>query len=111
MSLRAAVTFGPPVYLEIVRQSRGWPIALVSGAVTLHFLIGLAIIPNLPAIYRRFGLPPVTLAASIVMAGGVVGWALAALLTGAGWSALGAVTVNAIVAPWFVAKRPLAPQS
>jgi len=109
--------YGPPVYLEIVRQSRGWPIALVSGAVTLHFLVGLAIIPNLPAIYRRFGLPLVTFAAGIVMAGGVVGWALAqtpwqlygaALLTGTGWSALGAVTVNAIVAPWFVAKRPLA---
>ncbi len=26
--------YGPPVYLEVVRQSRGWPIALISGAVT-----------------------------------------------------------------------------
>lgn len=109
--------YGPPVYLEFVRQSRGWPIALVSGAVTLHFLVGLAIIPNLPPLYRRCGLPVVTLAAGIVMAGGVLGWALAdapwqlyvaALLTGVGWSALGAFTVNAIVAAWFVAKRPLA---
>lgn len=69
--------YGPPVYLEFVCQSRGWPIALVSGAVTLHFRAGLAIIPNLPALYRRCGLPVVTLAAGIVMAGGVLGWALA----------------------------------
>ncbi|MBX4864207.1 hypothetical protein G9X64_03590 [Rhizobium sophorae] len=40
--------YGPPVYLEVVHQSRGWPIALISGAVTLHFLVGLALIPNLP---------------------------------------------------------------
>lgn len=54
---------GPPVYLEVIRQSRGWPIALVSGAVTLRFLIGLVAIPNLPALYRRFSLTAVTLLA------------------------------------------------
>lgn len=109
--------YGPPVYLEVVRQSHGWPIALVSGAVTLHFLVGLGIIPNLPVLYRRFGLPVITFAGGIVMAMGVLGWALAnapwqlyaaALLSGAGWSALGAVAINAIVSPWFVVKRPLA---
>lgn len=109
--------YGPPVYLEVVRQSRGWPIALISGAVTLHFLVGLALIPNLPGLYRRFGLPIVTVAGGVVMAIGVLGWALAnapwqlyaaAFLSGIGWSVLGAVAVNAIVSPWFAAKRPLA---
>jgi MFS family permease len=109
--------YGPPVYLEIVHHSRGWPIALVSGAVTLHFLVGLVLIPSLPALYRRFGLPVVIIAGSVIMAIGLLGWALAsapwelyvaALLSGAGWSALGAVAINAIVSPWFVAKRPLA---
>ncbi|NIJ34110.1 MFS transporter [Sphingomonas oligoaromativorans] len=109
--------YGPPVYLEVVRQARGWPIALISGAVTLHFLVGLAIIPNLPRLYRRLGLPIVTFAGAIVMAMGVLGWAVAtapwqlyvaALLSGAGWSTLGAVAVNAIVSPWFAAKRPQA---
>jgi len=109
--------YGPPVYLEIVRQSRGWPIGLISGAMTLHFLVGLALIPNLPTLYRRFGLPIVTVAGGVVMALGILGWALAsapwqlyiaALLSGAGWSAMGAVAVNAIVSPWFDAKRPLA---
>lgn len=109
--------YGPPVYLEVVRQSRGWSIALVSGAVTFHFLVGLVVIPNLPFLYRRYGLPTVTFAGGIVMAVGVSGWALAsapwqlyaaAFLSGAGWSALGAVAVNAIVSPWFSEKRPLA---
>lgn len=109
--------YGPPVYLEVVRQSHNWSIALVSGAVTLHFLVGLAVIPNLPALYLRFGLPIVTFVGGIVMAVGILGWAfannpwqlyVAALFSGIGWSALGAVAVNAIVSPWFTAKRPLA---
>jgi len=109
--------YGPPVYLEVVRQTRGWTIAMVSGAVTLHFLVGVLIIPSLPILYRRIGLPAVTFAAAICMGSGVLGWAMAgtlwqlygaAFLTGTGWSALGAVTVTDIVAPWFVSKRPLA---
>jgi MFS family permease len=109
--------YGAPVYLEVVRQSRGWPIGLISGAMTLHFLVGLAFIPNLPALYRRFGLPTVTVVGGVVMAIGLLGWALAsapwqlyvaALSSGAEWSILGAVAVNAIVCPWFAAKRPLA---
>ncbi|NKJ39549.1 MFS transporter [Rhizobium sp. SG570] len=109
--------YGPPVYLEVVHQSRGWPIAVISGAVTLHFLVGLALIPNMPRLYRRFGLPIVTFTSGVVMAAGVLGWAVAntpwqlyaaAFLSGIGWSALGAVAVNAIVSPWFAAKRPLA---
>ncbi|MCV3205669.1 MFS transporter [Mesorhizobium sp. YC-39] len=109
--------YGPPVYLEVVHQTRGWSIALISGAVTLHFLVGLALIPNLPGLYRRFGLPIVTFAGGVIMALGVLGWALAntpwqlyaaAVLSGIGWSVLGAVAINAIVSPWFAAKRPLA---
>lgn len=109
--------YGPPVYLEVIRQSHNWSIAFVSGAVTLHFLVGLIVIPNLPSLYLRFGLPIVTFVGGIVMALGILGWAfasnawqlyLAALFSGIGWSALGAVAVNAIVSPWFITKRPLA---
>jgi MFS family permease len=109
--------YGPPVYLEAVRQTRGWPIALISGAVTVHFLAGVGIIASLPALHRRFGLPAVTFAGAVMLALGVIGWAVAqapwqlyvaALLSGLGWPALGAAAVNAIVAPWFVVRRPAA---
>src|SRR3982074_1892348 len=31
--------YGPPIYLHAVQEARGWPLALVSTAVTLHFLL------------------------------------------------------------------------
>jgi hypothetical protein len=35
--------YGPPIYLHAVRAARGWPLALISAAVTAHFLIGAGI--------------------------------------------------------------------
>jgi hypothetical protein len=75
------------------------------------------VVANVPALYRRFGLPAVTVAAAILLAVGICGWAVAAepwqllaatLLSGAGWAGMGAVPVNAVVAPWFVRARPAA---
>jgi hypothetical protein len=31
---------GPAVYLHAVHEARGWPLALISTAVTTHFLVG-----------------------------------------------------------------------
>ena len=109
--------YGPPIYLQAVREARGWPLALVSTAVTVHFLIGAAVVANLPALYRRFGLAPVTRIGALLLAIGVTGWAiatspwqlfLATLFSGAGWAATGAAAINAIVSPWFVRARPAA---
>ena len=109
--------YGPPVFLHQVRAAHGWSLPLASSAVTLHFLIGTIVVANLPALYRRFGLPAVTKAGAIALALGVCGWAMAAqpwqlfaatLFSGAGWVAMGAAAVNAIIAPWFSARRPAA---
>ena len=109
--------YGPPVYLHAVQEARGWSVVLVSAAVTVHFLVGAVVVANLPALYRRFGLPRTTKAGALLLAVGVVGWAVArepwellaaTLLSGAGWVAMGAAAVNAIIAPWFVRKRPAA---
>ena len=109
--------YGPPVYLHAVQEARHWSVVLVSSAVTLHFLTGAIVVANLPRLYRRFGLPIVTKAGACLLALGVLGWAvagepwqllLATLLSGAGWVAMGAAAVNAIIAPWFVRKRPAA---
>jgi MFS family permease len=109
--------YGPPVYLHAVQETRHWSTVLVSSAVTLHFLVGAVVVANLPALYRRFGLPEVTKTGATLLALGVLGWAearepwqllLATVSSGAGWVAMGAAAVNAIVAPWFVRKRPAA---
>lgn len=109
--------YGPPVYLATVVARTGWSVALVSAAVTWHFLLGALVVANLPAAYRRFGVPRVTIAGGLALAAGVLGWALAAepwqlfaaaALSGAGWVALGAAAVNAVIAPWFVRGRPAA---
>jgi MFS family permease len=109
--------YGPPIYLLMVVQRTGWPVAFVSAAVTMHFLIGAVVVANLPRLYRRWGVPVTTFAGAVVLAMGVGGWSLAsqpwhlfaaALLSGSGWVAMGAAAVNAIVAPWFIRKRPAA---
>ncbi len=109
--------YGPPVFLSIVQSSRGWPLALVSAAVTMHFLVGAVAGANLPAIHRRFGLPVVTKAGALALAVGVAGWSLAVapwqlfaatLLTGLGWGTMSAAALNAIVSPWFMRTRPAA---
>nr|WP_280518291.1 MFS transporter [Rhizobium wenxiniae] len=109
--------YGPPIYLLMVVQRTGWPVAFVSAAVTMHFLIGAVVVANLPRLYRRWGVPVTTFAGAVVLAIGVGGWSLAsqpwhlfaaALLSGSGWVAMGAAAVNAIVAPWFIRKRPAA---
>jgi hypothetical protein len=109
--------YGPPVYLHAVRELRGWSLALVSVAVTAHFLIGAIVVANLPKLYRRFGVSAVTKAGALALGAGVTGWAVAqapwqllaaTLLSGAGWAAMGAAAVNQIVSPWFIRARPAA---
>ncbi|MFO1061365.1 MAG: hypothetical protein U1E53_30905, partial [Dongiaceae bacterium] len=109
--------YGPPIFLETVTVGRGWPVGLVSAAVTVHFLAGALLVANLPRLHARFGLPAVTRAGACSLALGLAGWAAAAqpwqlfpaaLLSGCGWVTMGAAAINAIVAPWFVADRPRA---
>ena len=109
--------YGPPVFLHAVVQRTGWSVALVSAAVTLHFLCGAMVVANLPRLYRRWGVPAVTLTGAIALALGVSGWAradvpwqlyTAAIFSGMGWVALGPAAVNALIAPWFVRRRPVA---
>ena len=109
--------YGPPVFLHAVMERTGWPLALVSAAVTFHFLFGALVVANLPRLYRRFGVPRMTLSGAVLLALGVLGWSLAAApwqlflaatLSGAGWVAMGAAAINAIIAPWFHQRRPAA---
>ena len=109
--------YGPPVYLHAVIERTGWPLAWVSAAVTVHFLFGALVVAQLPRLHRRFGVGPTAVGGAVVATLGVLGWALcrqpwqlmaAALASGGGWVTMGAVAVNAAIAPWFVRKRPAA---
>jgi LPXTG-motif cell wall-anchored protein len=109
--------YGPPVLLYAIHAHRGWPLTLISAAVTLHFLLGALVVANLPACYRRWGLPAVTRAGAFAAALGMFGWAAAdrpwqlfaaTLLSGTGWAATGGAAINAMVSPWFARRRPAA---
>ena len=109
--------YGPPIFLSVIREARGWPLALVSTAVTVHFLVGAVVGARLPALHRRLGAPAVTKVGALSLAVGILGWPtatepwqlfLATALSGAGWGAMSAAAINAIVSPWFVRTRPAA---
>jgi len=109
--------YGPPIFLSVIREARGWPLALVSTAVTVHFLVGAVVGARLPALHRRLGAPAVTKVGALSLAVGILGWStatepwqlfLATALSGAGWGAMSAAAINAIVSPWFVRTRPAA---
>lgn len=109
--------YGPPIYLETICRSRGWPVAVVSAAVTVHLLVGALVVASLPTLHRRLGIAATTRAGAVALATGVGGWSMAqapwellvaSVVSGAGWGTLSAGAVNAIVSPWFIAKRPSA---
>lgn len=109
--------YGPPIYFQAVQAKTGWPADLVAIAVTVHFLSGAITVANLARLHRHLGLARTTAIGAAVLAAGIVGWAiapslswlyLAAIVSGAGWATTGAAAINAIVAPWFVRRRPAA---
>ncbi|WP_233235888.1 MFS transporter [Bordetella sp. LUAb4] len=109
--------YGPPVYLQSVVQRGAADVAWASAAVTWHFVLGAFVVANLPRLYRRMGVPRITVSGAAVLAVGVYGWGvaatpaqlfLAATLSGAGWVTMGAAAVNALIAPWYVTRRPAA---
>jgi hypothetical protein len=108
--------YGPPVFLHAVMQRTGWPLTLVSSAVTLHYLSGALLVTRLPRLHQRFGVGPTAAGGSVCVLLGMLGWSTAtapwqllasALFSGA-WITMGAVAVNAAIAPWHVRARPMA---
>ncbi|MGE0767221.1 MAG: MFS transporter [Hyphomicrobiaceae bacterium] len=109
--------YGPPVFLKVLHEQRGWPIALIATAVTVHFLVGALAGAYMPALHQRFGAAAITRICAIAMAIGLLLWATArepwqifaaALLSGGGWGGMSAAALNSIVSPWFSRKRPAA---
>jgi MFS family permease len=109
--------YGPSVYLHALHAREGWPLSLISAAITLHFLASAVLVVRLPALFGRFGPVAVTRAGMAAAALGVVGWGNAAapwhlvpaaLLTATGWSLTSGAAINVLVSPWFDRRRPAA---
>jgi MFS family permease len=109
--------YGPGLWLLAITEGRGWSVGIVSSAITLHFLASAAIVSRLPALHARFGPVAVTRAGILLAAAGSIAWAFAAapwqlvpaaLLTAAGWAVTSGAAINALISPWFEARRPAA---
>lgn len=109
--------YGPPVFLSVIHESRGWSVLLISAAISFQYIIGAVTGGNLPALHRRFGAAGVTKAGALCMAAGLIGLAtavspwhlfVAAALGGVGWGTMSAAALNSLVSPWFVRGRPAA---
>jgi len=106
--------YGPSVLLGALHLDRGWPVSVISAAISCHFLISAGIVTRLPMLHNRFGVAAVTRAGAISVSLGMLLWATAAepwqvfpaaVLTGAGFGLTSGVAITAMVAPWFERKR------
>ena len=69
--------YGPSVFLHALHQARGWPVSLISAAITAHFLVGAVLVAYLDDAHRRLGIVARTRAGVMALAAGTVSWSLA----------------------------------
>ena len=91
-------------------MANGWTTGLVSGAITMFYILSALLLIPVGSAIKRFGPRPVTAIAAVTLAGGVIeiGRAIAPwqvyfafLLMGTGWAGLSTTAVATTLAPWF----------
>jgi MFS family permease len=105
------------LYVQVLSREAGWPVALLSAATTMYFLLGAAGIFAVERWARRYGRRPVAIAGVVLLAGGAgalpfvthaaalfAAYAVMAL----GWSATSGTAVSQVIGAWFDARRGLA---
>jgi MFS family permease len=109
--------YGNGVYLAELQRLRGWPAAMISGAVTLSILIGNASVIFTDALIARLGLRGLVLGGIAALAASTVliamarePWQLylAFVLMSFGWTGMGTVVMATLVSQWFVHRLGLA---
>ena len=102
--------FGAGVYLHEVVTANGWTTGLVSGAVTLFYVVSSLLLIPVGGGIRRHGPRPAIALGGLALAAGVVEigranapWEayLAFLLMGIGWAGLSTTAMATTLAPWF----------
>jgi MFS family permease len=109
--------YGHGVYVAELQRLRGWSPSLVSGAITLTFLLSSIFATFTHELVARLGpkrlilLGIVALAASTtLLAFATEPWQLYAafILMSLGWTGMGVVVIATVVSSWFVRRRGLA---
>jgi hypothetical protein len=102
--------FGASVYFHEVVTANGWATGVVSGAVTLFYLVSALLLIPVGIGIRHYGPRAIVALSGVALAGGVVEigratvpWEayLAFLFMGIGWSGLSITAVATTLAPWF----------
>ena len=109
--------YGVGLYMVTLHDRLGWPVSLISLAITGYYVLSAAMITVVGDAFDRFGPRRVLLMAIGGLAGGVLlvastarPWQLALGLAvmAVGWAGMSGAGINAVVAPWFERKRGLA---
>ena len=109
--------YGLGIYLVVLHEQHGWPIALISFAITTYYVLAAGLIVFVGDAFDRFGPRTVVLSAMGALGLSVLAlpvltqpWQLYTVfaLMALGWAGMGGAAITAIIAPWFDKKRGLA---
>ena len=109
--------YGVGVYLVVLHDRLGWPISLISLAITGYYVLSATMITFVGDAFDRFGPRRVLMCAVGALAIGLLAVASAAQpwqlclglgVMAVGWAGTSGAGINAIVAPWFDKKRGMA---
>ena len=109
--------YGVGRYMVVLHDRLGWPVSLISLAITGYYVLSAAMITVVGDAFDRYGARRVLLVAIGGLATGVLlvasaahAWQLGLGLAvmAVGWAGMSGAGINAIVAPWFERKRGLA---
>jgi MFS family permease len=109
--------YGHGVYVAELQRLRGWSAPLISGAITLTFLLSSIFATFTHELVARLGSKRLILlgiaalsASTILLAFATEPWQLYAafILMALGWTGMGVVVIATIVSSWFVHRRGLA---
>src|SRR5437660_11145195 len=109
--------YGHGVYLAELQRQNGWPVALISGASTLSFLLANIFATFTNELVARLGVRRLVLVGVAALAASMPLLALASspwqlyvafMLMSLGWIGMGTIVIAAVVSLWFVRRRGLA---
>jgi hypothetical protein len=58
--------YGPGVFLPTLHATKDWPISTISAAITSHFLVGAAMVVDLPEVHCALGIARATIIGALL---------------------------------------------